>query len=170
MLKNEAFSTSILEGFRPRFGRAFERFLKRKMNAFRKCESILLRENQYFQGFEDNTNAKTMVKNFEKIDVFWDFVFGGILGGFWEGFGRPKSSIFALFSMFFRCHFSSALRKAQDSDFGGHENDFGRPECGGLFFMGIFGARPAECARPFGYAKSTTSTAGACKNSIRRPS
>ena len=28
-----------------------------------------------------------------------------ILEGFWEGFGRPKSSIFALFSMFFRSRF-----------------------------------------------------------------
>ena len=64
-----------------------------------------LRENQYFQGFEDSKHVKTIVKNLEKIDVFWDFVFGGILGGFWEGFGRPKTLIFALFSMFFRSHF-----------------------------------------------------------------
>ena len=49
----------------------------------------------------------------EKLHVFWDLDFDRILGGFWEGFGRPKSSIFALFSMFFRCHFSSALRKAK---------------------------------------------------------
>ena len=98
MLKNDTFLTSILEGFRPRFGRVFERFFKRKFEE--NCKSALLAkplkisisswENRYFQGFEDNTNAKTMVKNLAKIDVFWDFVFGGILGGFWEGFGRPK--------------------------------------------------------------------------------
>ena len=51
----------------------------------------------------------------EKSHVFWDFDFKWILGGFWEGFGRPKSLIFALFSMFFRCRFSSALRKAKKS-------------------------------------------------------
>ena len=49
----------------------------------------------------------------EKTLFFWTFDLEGFLGGFGEGFGRPKSSIFALFSMFFRCHFSSALRKAK---------------------------------------------------------
>ena len=56
-----------------------------------------------------------MVKNLEKINVFWDFVFGGILGGFWEGFGRPKSMIFALFSMFFRCKIWIATWKGKKS-------------------------------------------------------
>ena len=67
--------------------------------------SISSWENAYFKGFEDNTNAKTIIKYFEKIDVFWNFDFEGILGRFWKGFGRPKSSIFAFFSMFFRSHF-----------------------------------------------------------------
>ena len=44
-----------------------------------------------------------MVKNLEKIDVFWNFVFGGILRGFWEGFGRPKTQ----YSHFFRCFFDA---------------------------------------------------------------
>ena len=123
MLKNDTFSTSIFKGFRPRFWRVFERFLKRKIDAFGKCAffaktwkiSILLGENQYFQDFEDNKNAKTIVKNLEKIDVFWNLDFEGILGRFWEGFGRPKSLIFALFSMFFRSRFWSAFRKAKKS-------------------------------------------------------
>ena len=59
------------------------------------------------------TNIKIRAKIHEKLHVFWDLDFDRILGGFWEGFGRPTSSIFALFSMFFRCHFSSALRKAK---------------------------------------------------------
>ena len=42
------------------------------------------------------------VKTDEKMNVFWDIDFGRILGGFWEGFGMPKSLIFAVFSMFFR--------------------------------------------------------------------
>ena len=49
------------------------------------------------------------------MDVFWNIDFGRISGGFWEGFGRPKSLIFAFFSMFFRYHFSSAVRKAKKS-------------------------------------------------------
>ena len=49
----------------------------------------------------------------EKSHVFWNLDFKWILGGFWEGFGRPKSLIFAFFSMFFRCRFSSAVGKAK---------------------------------------------------------
>ena len=56
-----------------------------------------------------------MANNLEKIDVFWDLDLEGILGGFWEGFGRPKTSIFALFSMFFRSHFASAFRRGKIS-------------------------------------------------------
>ena len=59
------------------------------------------------------TSIKIQAKIDEKSHVFWNFDFERILGGFWEGFGRPKSSIFALFSMFFRCHFSSAVRKSK---------------------------------------------------------
>ena len=32
------------------------------------------------------------------MQVLWDIDFEGILDGFWEGFGRPKSMIFAIFS------------------------------------------------------------------------
>ena len=34
----------------------------------------------------------------EKSHVFWDVDFEGILGGFWKGFGRPKSMFFGVFS------------------------------------------------------------------------
>ena len=34
----------------------------------------------------------------EKMQVLWDIGFEGILVGFWEGFGKPKSMIFAFFS------------------------------------------------------------------------
>ena len=47
------------------------------------------------------------------MDVFWNLDFGRISERFWEGFGRPKSLIFALFSMFFRCHFTGAVGKAK---------------------------------------------------------
>ena len=71
------------------------------------------------------TNTKSMsaplqqsifrAKIHEKSHVFWDIDFEGILRGFWEGFGRPKSSIFTFFSMFFRCKFRSAFLKAKKS-------------------------------------------------------
>ena len=43
------------------------------------------------------TSIKIRAKIDEKSHVFWDLDFDRILGGFWEGFGRPKSSIFAFF-------------------------------------------------------------------------
>ena len=59
------------------------------------------------------TSIKNRAKINEKLHVFWDLDFDRILGRFWEGFGRPKSTIFELFSMLFRCHFSSSFRKAK---------------------------------------------------------
>ena len=47
------------------------------------------------------------------MQVLWDIDFEGILNGFWEGLGRPKPMIFALFSMFFRSRFRSTLGKSQ---------------------------------------------------------
>ena len=123
MLKNNTFSASILEGFGPRFGRVFGRFFGPKMHKI--CKSTLLaktlkivifpRENAYFQEIEDWKKEKHRAKIDEKSHVFWDLDFDRILEGFWEGFGRPKSSIFALFSMFFRSRFWSALGKSQKS-------------------------------------------------------
>ena len=37
------------------------------------------------------------------------------LEAFWDGFGRPKSLIFAIFAMFFRCYFSTTVRKGKKS-------------------------------------------------------
>ena len=44
---------------------------------------------------ENNQNKQNID---EKMQVLWDIDFEGILNGFWEGFGRPKSMIFAFFS------------------------------------------------------------------------
>ena len=54
-----------------------------------------------------------MPKSSQNLHVFEDFDFERILEGFGEGFGRPKSLIFAFFSMFFRCHFTGAVGKAK---------------------------------------------------------
>ena len=41
-----------------------------------------------------------MIKNLEKVNVFWDLHLARIWGGFWEGFGRLKTSIFAFLGKF----------------------------------------------------------------------
>ena len=52
---------------------------------------IFFRENAYFQEIEDkNQRAKSQNRN-EKLHVFWNFDFKGILNGFWAGLGKPKS-------------------------------------------------------------------------------
>ena len=51
----------------------------------------------------------------EKSHACRDIDFAGVLEGFLEGFGRPKSSIFALFSSFFRNKFERIFWKAKKS-------------------------------------------------------
>ena len=46
-------------------------------------------------------NYKNLAKINEKLHVFLDIDFGSISDGFWDGFGRPTSLIFAFLSMFF---------------------------------------------------------------------
>ena len=50
---------------------------------------------------EDRNIGKKRTKADEKSSVFSRLDFGSILGGFGEGFGMPKSFIFAFFSFFF---------------------------------------------------------------------
>ena len=52
---------------------------------------IFLRENAYFQEIEDKNQRTNIQKCDEKLHVFWNFDFGGILDGFWMGFVKPKS-------------------------------------------------------------------------------
>ena len=77
---------------------------KHKNTMLAKSSEIVIspRENQHFQEIEVSNKQKTRTKTDAKLNVFWDIDFGRILGGFWEGFGMPKSLIFAVFSMFFR--------------------------------------------------------------------
>ena len=77
------------------------------------CKNIILaetlkivifpRENAYFQEIEHQKTEKHRAKIDEKSHVFWNLDFGRILGEFWEGFRRPKSSIFVFVSSFFQC-------------------------------------------------------------------
>ena len=64
------------------------------------CKNIILaetlkivifpRENAYFQEIEDKNQRTNIQKCDEKLHVFWNFDFGGILDGFCMAFGRPK--------------------------------------------------------------------------------
>ena len=60
-------------------------------------------QNRYFECFGEDFFRYLIFDRFSHF--FWDIDFGWFLEGFWEGFGRPKSSIFTLLSMFFRTHF-----------------------------------------------------------------
>ena len=46
------------------------------------------------------TSIKIRAKIDEILHVFWKVDFEGFSGGFWEGFGKPKSSIFDFFLRF----------------------------------------------------------------------
>ena len=120
MLKNNTFSASILEGFGDGFGRVFGRFLASKMLANSDLKKSVREPFWLVKTNTESMSALLRQKVFrakinEKSHVFWNLDFKWILKGFWEGFGRPKSSIFALFSMFFRSRFWSALGKSQKS-------------------------------------------------------
>ena len=122
MLKNDTFLTSIFKGFGRRFGLVFGRFFGVKMRS--KSDSKKSARQAKSIG---KTNTKSMsallqqsifrARFDEKSHVFWDVDFDRILGGFGERFGRPNSSISAIFPMFFRrCFrscFSSVLRRAK---------------------------------------------------------
>ena len=117
MLKNNTFSASIFKGFGPRFGRVFGKFFGPKIHS----ESHLKKSVRQAKNIV-KTNRKSMsavlqqsifrAKIDEKSHVLGDIDFGWILGGFWEGFGKPKSLISALFSIFFRSIFLTIFLKA----------------------------------------------------------
>ena len=108
MLKKASFSVSIFQGFQPPFGRVFGRIFWPKMDAKSDLKKSLRQAKSI-----GKTNTKSMsaflrqnifrAKIDEILHVFWNLDFERILGTFWEGFGKPKSSIFAfdVFSMSF---------------------------------------------------------------------
>ena len=114
MLKNDAFLASSLRGFGRGFGEDFGRFFAPKIHANSDSKKSARQAKSTVK-----TNTKSMSalvqpsifrkKIVEKLHVFWEVDFGSILKGFWEGFGRPKSLIFAFFSMFFRSKFRATF-------------------------------------------------------------
>ena len=116
MSKKASFFESIFEGLGPRFWMVFGRFFGSKMHA----KSDLKKSVRQAKSI-GKTNTKSMseplqqsifrAKINEKSHVFWDIDFEWILGGFGEGFGLPKSSVFLLFASFFRCKILNATWK-----------------------------------------------------------
>ena len=110
MLKSKSFSDSISEGFGPRFERVFGRCFEAKthdncktMLSAKTSKIVLLsRRNANFQGFKGSTNMRFCKNRVPKIECFRGLDFEGFGGGFGQGLGGPKTSIFALFSMIFR--------------------------------------------------------------------
>ena len=105
MLKNDAFLASILRGFGRGFGEDFGRFFAPKIHAnsdskksARQAKSIVKTNTKSMSALVQPSIFRAKIN--EKLHVFWEVDFGGILGGFWKGFGRPKSLIFAFFSIF----------------------------------------------------------------------
>ena len=68
-----------------------------------------------FSRFRDLEFERWFRKCVQKSCVFWNIDLEGFWGGFWEGFGTPKSLIFTIFSMFFGSHFRSAFGRGQKS-------------------------------------------------------
>ena len=121
MLKINTFSASIFEGFGPRFGRVLGWFLEGKMHEnrtnmlFAKTWKtlIFLRENWYFQGFDAWKYQRFGQQWHKKLSLLWNIDLGWIFEGFWDGFGKPKSFIFQLFSTFFWSWILKGVLKAK---------------------------------------------------------
>ena len=144
MLKNDAFLASILGRLGGGFGLVFSRCSGHKIHG----QSDLKKSVRQAKSI-GKTNTKSMsallrqrlfrAKIAEKSHVCWNMDFGGVLERFWEGFGSPKSLIFAFFSMFFRSIFRTAFWKAKKSKKSRQKQKRLR-----------FWAGPAECAEPGG--------------------
>ena len=110
MFENNTFLALILEGLGPRFGRVLGRFFEPKMHTKGDVQKIVLcPRNHSFNGSELMSASLQQSIFRAKIDkkshACRDIDFAGILEGFWQGSGRPKISIFALFSSFCRSKF-----------------------------------------------------------------
>ena len=94
----------VLEGFLDDFWK--EKCTKFAQTCFsRKPEKhwFSLRGNWYFQGFDAWKYQRFGQQWHKKLSLLWNIDLGWIFEGFWDGFGRPKSFIFQLFSMLFEC-------------------------------------------------------------------
>ena len=114
ILKNNTFSASISEGFAPRFGKVFGRFVDAKMRA--KSETLNCVKHQQntawahvFLMLALATSIKIRAKIEDKFHIFWDIDFGWILGRFWEA----QILDFRIFFDVFSKHFSNNFLEGQ---------------------------------------------------------
>ena len=110
MLKNNTFLASIFKGFGLILGGLlvgfFDIFSLLYVPTNTQCwyarnatkPQFLLGFKHFQEKAHKAENNQNKQKIDEKMQVLWDIDFEGILNEFWEGFGRPKSMIFAFFS------------------------------------------------------------------------
>ena len=82
-----------------------------------KTSKIVLpsRRNAKFQEIEVTKKKNNKAQIDEKSHIFWDIDFKSFWVRFWRGFGRPKTSIFAVFSNKNRWQKSMMFWKAPES-------------------------------------------------------
>ena len=64
------------------------------------------------------------------MNVFWECDLGGVLAGFWKGFGKPKTKIFLflfdVFSKLISKRVSKSKKINQNGDLDGESGNLGR--------------------------------------------
>ena len=93
----------------------------------------------------------------EKSHVCWNIDFGGVLEGFWTGFGKPKTLIFALFGLFFETNFKAFFGRPKN-----------RKKCPGPFSMETFERDRRNAQGPW-QSQNPPGTRGVQRNPTRRP-
>ena len=71
------------------------------------------KRDAYFEAIDVAQKPKNQAKINKKMHVFCDVVFAWILEGFWDGFGKRKSLIFAFFWNIFSIQIDIKLKLAK---------------------------------------------------------
>ena len=61
-------------------------------------------------------------KIYRKVHVFWECALGGVLEGFWQGFGKLQTLIFQFFFYFFSKQILKRVSKSKQIDQNGDLN------------------------------------------------
>ena len=67
------------------------------LNCIKSQQNTVNNESEATLAFTESDKIRAKID--ENRHVFWDIDFVWILEGFWEGFGRQKSTIFVIFSI-----------------------------------------------------------------------
>ena len=93
------------------------------------------------------TSIKIRAKIDEKSHVFWNVDFECILGWFWEGFGRPKSSFFLNFCTVFALRDFERNLEAQNLE---NKTERASATFAGLLALSLLGEDLGEGIHPSG--------------------